>query len=125
LRAYNPILSEASMRTRARVLLLLVATWVATLPAQSTSSLPAAFAELDAYASKEYSQDPVGSLMVGVVADGRLAWSKSYGFADVESKRQATDETLYRVGSITKQFTSLMLLQLVERGKVRLSDPVV
>jgi CubicO group peptidase (beta-lactamase class C family) len=36
-----------------------------------------------------------------------------------------SDQTYDRIGSITKQFTALMLLQLVERGKVRLSDPVV
>jgi CubicO group peptidase (beta-lactamase class C family) len=113
------------MRVRARILLLLVAASVATLPAQSTAPVAAAFAELDTYAATEYAQDPVGSLMVGVVSSEGLAWSKSYGFADVEAKRAATEDTPYRVGSITKQFTGLMLLQLAERGKVRLSDPLV
>ena len=112
------------MVLRARVLVLFVAASIATLSGQPRS-FTSALAEVDAYAAREYAQDPVGSLMVGVVADGGLAWSQSYGFADVESKRAATDQTPYRVGSITKQFTSLMLLQLVERGKVRFSDPLV
>jgi CubicO group peptidase (beta-lactamase class C family) len=42
----------------------------------------------------------------------------------MEKKTPATKDTVYRIGSITKQFTALMLLQLVEAGKVRLSDPV-
>ena len=42
-----------------------------------------------------------------------------------ETKRPVTNDTYYRIGSITKQFTALMLLQLAERGKLRLSDPLV
>ena len=112
------------MRLRVRVAILLVAASAATLSGQSPT-LTAALAEVDAYATGEYAADPVGSLMVGVVADGALAWTRSYGLANVETKAPATDTTYYRIGSITKQFTSLMLLQLVERGKVRLSDPLV
>lgn len=112
------------MRIHPRALVLVVAVSVATLTAQSVS-LTSALAEVDTYAAGEYARDPVGSLMVGVVADGGLAWSKSYGFADVEAKRPATAQTPYRVGSITKQFVGLMLLQLAERGKVRVSDPLV
>ncbi len=112
------------MRLRRRVLVLLVAASVATVSAQS-QSFTAALAEVDAFAAGEYQKDPIGGLMLGVVADGGLAWSKSYGFADAETKKAATDQTNYRVGSITKQFTGLMLLQLAERGKVRLSDPLV
>ncbi len=112
------------MRVRVRVLVLLVAASIAALSAQAPS-LTSAFAELDTYAAREYAQDPVGSLLVGVVTDAGLAWSKGYGFADAEARRPPTDQTPYRMGSITKQFVGLMLLQLVERGKVRLSDPLV
>jgi CubicO group peptidase (beta-lactamase class C family) len=111
------------MRVRVRILVLLVAASLSTLSGQS-SPLTAALAEVDAYAASEYAKDPVGGVMLGIVADSGLAWSKSYGFADVEAKRPATDQTPFRVGSITKQFTALMLLQLAERGKVRLSDPL-
>jgi len=53
-----------------------------------------------------------------------LACTKRYGYADIEKKTPATKDTVNRIGSITKQFTGLMLLQLVEAGKARLSDPV-
>jgi CubicO group peptidase (beta-lactamase class C family) len=44
--------------------------------------------------------------------------------ADAENKVAATKDSVYRIGSITKQFTGIMLLQLVSQGKVSLSDPV-
>src|SRR5579863_9469706 len=67
---------------------------------------------------------PVGSVTAGVVAGKQLIWSKSYGDADMEKKIPADADTVYRIGSITKMFTALMLEQLVEAGKVHLSDPV-
>lgn len=115
------------MRTRLQTFVLVLAAIVAAVsgPAAQAPSVATPIAELDAYAAREFAADPVGSLMVGVVTDGALSWTKSYGFADAETRRPATDRTYYRVGSITKQFTALMLLQLAERGKVRLSDPLV
>ncbi|MGH9348530.1 MAG: serine hydrolase domain-containing protein [Vicinamibacterales bacterium] len=113
------------MRRLSFRLLAVVLLACATLPAQAPPILEAALTKLDTYAAGEFASDPAGSLVVGVVADGGLAWTRSYGFADAEAKRTPTDQTPYRVGSITKQFTALMLLQLAERGKVRLSDPLV
>lgn len=46
------------------------------------------------------------------------------GLADAETKAPAASDTIYRIGSVTKQLTALMLLQLVQAGKVHLSDPV-
>jgi len=51
-------------------------------------------------------------------------WTRSYGYANIGAKEPATADSVYRIGSITKQFTALMLLQLVHEGKVHLSDPV-
>lgn len=83
-----------------------------------------AIAQIDALATAEYNQNNVGGLTVGVVSGSKLVWSKSYGYADMEKKEPATKDTVYRIGSVTTQFTGLMLLQLVEAEKVRLSDPV-
>jgi CubicO group peptidase (beta-lactamase class C family) len=70
----------------------------------------------------EFDRRPIGSLTIGVVEHGRLVWTRSYGSADIESRRPANRETVYRIGSITKQFTALALLQLVAEGRVRLDD---
>jgi CubicO group peptidase (beta-lactamase class C family) len=80
--------------------------------------------QVDALAAAEFSKDNIGGIIIGVVSGGELIWTKSYGYADVGRKLPVTKDTVYPIGSITKQFTALMLLQLVEQGKVRLSDPV-
>jgi CubicO group peptidase (beta-lactamase class C family) len=99
-------------------------TLVARQPAAPPTDLGPAIQQVDTLASEEYAKDPIGALTVGIVAGPALVWTKSYGFADMEQKRAASADTVYRIGSITKQFTALMLLQLVEQGKVRLTDPV-
>jgi CubicO group peptidase (beta-lactamase class C family) len=80
--------------------------------------------EIDSMISAELARRPVGSVTAGVVNGKELIWSKSYGDADMEKKIPADTDTVYRIGSITKMFTALMLEQLVDAGKVHLSDPV-
>jgi CubicO group peptidase (beta-lactamase class C family) len=93
---------------------------------QSTkpSDLRRGIEQVDALAAAEFARDNVGGIIIGVVSGKELVWTKSYGYADVGRKVPAAEDTIYRIGSITKQFTALMLLQLAEQGKVRLSDPV-
>jgi CubicO group peptidase (beta-lactamase class C family) len=93
------------------------------LPAAPTSLRPR-IPDIDAMVAADLARRPVGSVTVGVVAGKELIWSKSYGDADGEKKITADTDTVYRIGSITKMFTALMLEQLVETGKVHLSDPV-
>ena len=49
---------------------------------------------------------------------------KGYGDADVERHRPATASTVYRIGSITKQFTAAEIMRLAERGKLSVDDPM-
>jgi CubicO group peptidase (beta-lactamase class C family) len=109
---------------RRPALLITLAVAVATVPSAAQSDLTSTIARVEQLASTEFAKDPRGSLTIGLVSRDRLAWSKSYGEADVEQHIAATADSVYRIGSITKQFTGLMLLQLVERGTVRLTDPV-
>src|SRR5215471_2417763 len=90
---------------------------------QSPNGSTVAFQEIDAIAAAELAKDNIAGVTVGVISQGRLEWTKSYGFADTENKVPASKDTVYRIGSITKQFTALMLLQLVQDGKVHFSDP--
>src|SRR5262245_16326605 len=89
-----------------------------------SSDLRGAIEQVDALAAAEFAKDNRGGFTIGIVSGPELVWTKSYGYADMEKKTPATKDTVYRIGSITKQFTALMLLQLVEAGKIRLSDPV-
>ncbi|WP_086565372.1 serine hydrolase domain-containing protein [Streptomyces africanus] len=58
------------------------------------------------------------------VRDGGERWTGASGVADVESGRPVTPGMRHRVGSISKTFTSVALLQQVERGRLRLDAPV-
>jgi CubicO group peptidase (beta-lactamase class C family) len=80
--------------------------------------------DLDKVATAAASRPDSASLTLGIVTRDGLVWTKSYGFADIEKHTPASADTVYRIGSITKQFTALMLLQLVHQGKVHLTDPV-
>jgi len=64
------------------------------------------------------------SFSVAVVQDGRVVFAKGYGLANVETKTSADEATIYRIGSLTKQFTAALVMSLVERGKIALDDPV-
>jgi CubicO group peptidase (beta-lactamase class C family) len=63
-------------------------------------------------------------LSIAVVYDQDIVWSEGYGYSDVETKTPTTPTTVYRIGSITKLFTSTAILQLRDAGKLRLDDPV-
>jgi CubicO group peptidase (beta-lactamase class C family) len=98
-------------------------------PEEGGMGVPAAslrphFAEIDSLIAAELARRPVGSVTAGVVSGKEVVWSKSYGEADMEKKLAADTDSLYRIGSITKMFTAVMLEQLVEAKKVHLSDPV-
>lgn len=86
--------------------------------------LERSIAAVDRLAAAELAKQDIGGCTVGIVVGPRLVWAKSYGLADIEKRIEATNEHVYRIGSITKQFTGLVLLQLVEDGVVNLSDPV-
>jgi D-alanyl-D-alanine carboxypeptidase len=64
------------------------------------------------------------SVSVAVVRDGKLAYAKAFGMADLASQRAAGPGTRYAVGSISKQFTVAALLLLQEQGKLSLDDRV-
>ena len=64
------------------------------------------------------------SIAAAVKHDGELVWETAVGVADVQTKREATTDTQYRLGSITKTFTAAAIMQLREAGKLDLDDPL-
>ncbi len=64
----------------------------------------------------------VPSVVAAVTRGGELAWSDCVGLADVAAERPATLDTQYRIGSITKTFTAVLLMQLRDAGRLELDD---
>jgi CubicO group peptidase (beta-lactamase class C family) len=67
---------------------------------------------------------PAPSLSVFVDIGGEPLFQHSVGYADLEQQVAAGPDTVYQIGSITKSYTALAVLQLVEEGKLDLDDPV-
>jgi CubicO group peptidase (beta-lactamase class C family) len=77
---------------------------------------------IDKIAAEDIDQKKVASYAVAVVKDGNLALARGYGYSDLENDVPATAETVYRLGSITKQFTATAIMQLAEAGKLSVDD---
>src|SRR5947209_1907197 len=79
-------------------------------------------AKLDQLTGVDQRDKRYPSLAAAVLRDGALIWEKAVGAADVEVGVDATPDTQYRVGSITKTFTAAAIMQLRDAGKLDLED---
>lgn len=95
----------------------------APAPRPPDAGVAAAGESIDAWLQKELAGRPHAGLSVAFSWRGET-WSRGYGLADVERKRPATPETSYRMASVTKMFTATAVMQLVEKGRVRLDAPI-
>ena len=82
------------------------------------------FSGIDQAMSRAVHSMNLPSLSVGIVHEGELVWSKSYGKLDMTRTAEATSDALYAVASNTKAFTSAALAQLVSAQKVDWDDHV-
>ena len=83
----------------------------------------AGFKKLDTYFNEQLAKKKTPSAAVAVVQKGKVVYSKGFGMANLEDEVPAGPNTVYRIGSITKQFTATMIMQLVKEGKLKLDDP--
>jgi CubicO group peptidase (beta-lactamase class C family) len=78
---------------------------------------------IDGIVEEAMRDGPISGVSVGVARGARVVYARGYGYADLENQLPATPETVYRVGSITKQFTAAAIMQQVEQGTIRLDAP--
>ena len=78
---------------------------------------------VDDYVAAQMRRQQVPGLSLAVVQDGRVVKQQGYGFADLELKVPVTPETVFEIGSITKQFVAVALMTLVEQDKINLDEP--
>jgi CubicO group peptidase (beta-lactamase class C family) len=111
--------SDSSLRVA-----FIVALLVATLPQASSLSDRAEDEDNIARRMDQFvsSRDFSGAVLVA--RDGRVLFQKAYGLANRENDVPNKLATKFRLGSITKQFTAMGVMILVERGQVRISDRV-
>jgi CubicO group peptidase (beta-lactamase class C family) len=99
----------------------------ALLATQSVAAadLPNLEAFVDGVVSGFMTEQRIAGAEVAVVRDGETLLVKGYGIDSVEPRRAVDpNESLFRIGSISKTFTWLSIMQLAERGKLKLDDPI-
>ena len=80
---------------------------------------------LDDLIGKQMKENHIAGAAVSVVKDGKLFFAKGYGYADLENRIPVDPEqTLFRIGSVTKLFTWTAVMQLVEQGKLDLEADI-
>jgi CubicO group peptidase (beta-lactamase class C family) len=79
--------------------------------------------DMDAVLRSYFKADEPGAVAL-VALDGQVIWSGTVGLADMRSKTRSDTGDVFRIGSITKQFTATAIMQLVEEGAVRLDADI-
>ena len=87
-------------------------------------SMPAtSFAAIDTYIQRQMKDARIPGLALGIVHEGRIVHLRGFGRAD-DSGRPFTPQTPFFIGSNSKSFTALAVMQLVGAGKIELDSPV-
>jgi CubicO group peptidase (beta-lactamase class C family) len=79
--------------------------------------------KLTPFIEKQVAEKRLPALSIALVDDQEIVWTRGFGFANPQEKTPATADTVYRVGSVSKLFTDLAVMQLVEQGKLDLDAP--
>src|SRR5262245_32673264 len=99
---------------RLLILLTLVAGFANPLrAAEQPAKYLEALQALDHFIAHELAAKELPALSIALVDDQTVIWSKGFGFADPGRRTPATADTLYRVGSVSKLFTDIAVMQLV------------
>lgn len=93
------------------------------VPAQ-TPDLERIAAVADSMASAQMAGGAVPGMTIAVAHNGEVVFTRGYGSADVEMGVAASPESVYKIGSITKQMTAAIVMRLVEAGRISLDDPI-
>ena len=101
--------------------------FLAALPAQPADTLKAGFsterlARVDALLDRYVNDGRIGGIVALVLRDGKPVYEHAVGWADKEAGRKITMDTEFRIASQSKALTSVAILQLVEEGKLTVSD---
>jgi serine beta-lactamase-like protein LACTB len=93
------------------------------LLAQTPGKYDDAIRTIEALVERERQDAGIPGISIAITEDQTVLWSKGFGHADLAKTKPVTPETVFRVGSVSKLFTDLALMQLVEEGKIDLDAP--
>lgn len=79
---------------------------------------------LDTWIQAVLDYDRLPGASIAIVYNQDIIYTKGYGYSDINKEIKATEDTYYCIGSVSKQFTAMAIMQLRDSGKLKLSDPV-
>lgn len=79
---------------------------------------------LESFIFEKISETRLPAVSAAVIQGQEVPWSRGFGFRSLEHGLPATPRTLYGIGSVTKSFTALAILQLAEQGRLSVDDPL-
>ncbi len=82
------------------------------------------FKRIEEYIDRTLQTSRIPGLAIGITDRKRTIWTRAFGYEELESKRRVRPTTLFEIGSISKFFSSTVLMQLRDEGKVDLNKPV-
>lgn len=106
------------------VLVILVSNLHSIKSVKKDISLEEFLVHIDNKISKLMKVYDIPGVNIALVKEGKNIWSKSYGYADLETGRKMTTDTYLSVQSISKPVTAWGIMKLVEQGKIDLDTPV-
>jgi CubicO group peptidase (beta-lactamase class C family) len=112
------------MSNRLYALVLVVAALLAPLHAQSIRRDSPAADPVDAFVTAEMARRHIPGVAVAVIRDGKLLKSTGYGKADLEHDIPVTPETVFKIGSVSKQFLATGIMLLAQDGRLSVDDSI-
>lgn len=97
---------------------------IAALAVLASSVCAQAFDQTDVLVNKYIADARVPGLAFAIIKDGKVVRTGAYGLADIENDAKVKPNSVFEIGSVTKQFTAALIMQLKEQGKLSLSDPI-
>ncbi len=79
---------------------------------------------LSEFINEQLAEKDLPGVAIALVDNQEMVWQQGFGYADPKAKTPPTEKTIYRVGSVSKLFTDIAVMQLVEQGKLDLDAPV-
>ncbi len=80
--------------------------------------------KIEGLVDKTMQENHIPGIAVGVVKDGQAVYAKGFGVAEAGTDRAMTPQTLFPMASLSKQFTTAAIMQLVEQGRIDLDAPL-
>ncbi|MEO8608302.1 MAG: serine hydrolase [Chloroflexota bacterium] len=82
------------------------------------------FTKFERFILDKITETRLPGLSAALIKGDEVIWARGFGFRDLKNGLAATPQTIYSIGSITKSFTCIAIMQLAEAGKLKIDDPI-